>query len=245
MDFEIKGKRAVVFGGSKGLGRAVAQALVAEGAKVAIVSRDATNVKQTVEALGVVGLNGDVSVPGTSETLLREAAHTMGGPVDILVINTGGPAKGSVETLTVDDWQAAFNNLWLAAVESITTVLPGMKEAGWGRILVVTSIAAKEPQSGLLVSNSLRAGLLGMINSLSKDISKFGITINALMPGYTATDRMKELGVDAETFGARIPAGRLGKPSEFGAVAAFLASNQASYVTGQAIAIDGGYLNSI
>jgi 3-oxoacyl-[acyl-carrier protein] reductase len=133
----------------------------------------------------------------------------------------------------------------MSVIDAAQTVLPSMRERGWGRILAVTSVAAREPQPGLVVSNSLRAGLLGLVNSLSRDVAGDGITVNALLPGYTATDRMAELGVNDATMGAKIPAGRLGRPEEFAALAAFLASDRASYITGQAIAVDGGLLNSI
>jgi 3-oxoacyl-[acyl-carrier protein] reductase len=120
-----------------------------------------------------------------------------------------------------------------------------MRQRKWGRILAITSISAREPQPGLVISNSLRAGLLGLINSVSRDVAKDGITMNALLPGYTATERLTELGVDDATMGPKIPAGRIGKPEEFASLAAFLASERASYITGQAIAVDGGFLNSI
>lgn len=245
MDLKITGRRALVFGASKGLGKAVASELIAEGVKVAIVSRDPARIAATAAEIGAIGIAGDVSSPGTNATLVAQAAEALGGPIDILVTNTGGPPAGTFERMSAADWHKGFDNLWISTVESVLAVLPHMRQQKWGRILAITSIAAREPQPGLVISNSLRAGLLGLVNSVSRDVAKDGITMNALLPGYTATDRMRELGVDDATMGPKIPAGRIGTPEEFAALAAFLASERASYITGQAIAVDGGFLNSI
>ncbi|MFC4314491.1 SDR family oxidoreductase [Steroidobacter flavus] len=245
MDLKISNRRALVFGASKGLGKAVARELIAEGVQVAIVSRDPARVTVTAAEIGAIGIAGDVSKPGSSEALIAQAAKALGGPLDILVTNTGGPPAGPFERMTASDWQKGFDNLWMSTVESVLAVLPHMRERKWGRILAITSISAREPQPGLVISNSLRAGLLGLINSVSRDVAKDGITMNALLPGYTATERLTELGVDDATMGPKIPAGRIGRPEEFAALAAFLASDRASYITGQAIAVDGGFLNSI
>jgi len=244
MDLKISGRRALVFGASKGLGKAVARELVAEGVQVAIVSRDPERIAATAAEIGAIGIAGDVS-SGNCESLVAQAVKALGAPIDILVTNTGGPPAGSFERMSAANWQKGFDNLWMSTVESVLAVLPDMRQRKWGRILAITSISAREPQPGLVISNSLRAGLLGLINSVSRDIAKDGITMNALLPGYTATERLAELGVDDATMGPRIPAGRIGKPEEFAALAAFLASERASYITGQAIAIDGGFLNSI
>jgi len=133
----------------------------------------------------------------------------------------------------------------LSATESIVAALPGMKERRWGRILLVTSFAAREPMPHLTFSNGLRAGLLGLTKTVSNEIAGFGVTINCLLPGYTDTERLRELKIPADKITAQIPAGRLGRPEEFGALAAFLASEPAAYITGQAVACDGGALRSI
>jgi 3-oxoacyl-[acyl-carrier protein] reductase len=169
----------------------------------------------------------------------------LGGPIDILLVNTGGPSPATFDKIDDAQWRAGFESLWLSAVSPIRAALPGMQAQGWGRILLVTSIAAREPLPNLMMSNALRAGLHGMVNALSREIGADGITINALMPGYTLTERLKEAGFKAEDVAKTIPLGRIGKPEEFAALACFLASEQAGYITGQAITCDGGMLRSI
>lgn len=245
MDLQLSGRTALVFGGSRGLGRAIATELAQEGARVVITARDADRVARVAGEIGALALPGDLAEPGAGRRVVEAAAALLGRSPDILVTNTGGPPTGSFQTTTPEAWAAGFQSLWMAAVDSIQAALPAMKAQGWGRILAVTSVAAKEPQPGLVISNGLRAGLLGLLNTLSREVAGDGITVNALLPGYTATDRMAELGVDNATMGPKIPAGRLGEPAEFAALAAFLASGRASYITGQAIAVDGGLLHSI
>lgn len=245
MDLQLKGRTALVFGGSRGLGRAIAAEFAAEGAHVVIVARDPARVRRTADELGVQGLVGDVSIAGAARELVGQAAKLLGRSPDILVMNTGGPPPGTFEMVTRAAWQAGFENLWMSLVDGVQATLPSMRRNRWGRILAVTSVAAKEPQSNLIISNGLRAGILGLLNALSREVAGDGITVNALLPGYTNTDRMAELGIDDAKMGSKIPAGRLGDPAEFAALAAFLASGRASYITGQAIAVDGGLLNSI
>lgn len=245
MDLQLTDRTALVFGGSRGLGRAIAEELVREGVRVVIVARDAGRVSRVAAEIGALALPGDLSQPGSGMDLVRAAGDLLGRSPDILVANTGGPPKGSFQETTAETWAAGFQTLWMATVDAIQAALPAMQAQGWGRILAVTSVAAKEPQPGLVISNGLRAGLLGLLNSLSREVAGQGVTVNALLPGYTDTDRMAELGVDNATMGPKIPAGRLGDPAEFAALAAFLASGRASYITGQAIAVDGGLLNSI
>lgn len=245
MDFQIHGKTALVFGGSRGLGRAIATELAFEGVKVVIVARDATRVARVAHEIGCMALPGDLSLTGAGRALAEQAAELLGRMPVILVTNSGGPPTGSFEATTSVAWATGFQSLWMSTVDSIQAVLPAMKVNRWGRILAVTSVAAKEPQPGLVISNGLRAGLLGMLNTLSREVAADGITVNALLPGSSNTDRMAELGVDNASMGPKIPAGRLGEPAEFAALAAFLASVRASYITGQAIAVDGGFLNSI
>jgi 3-oxoacyl-[acyl-carrier protein] reductase len=245
MDLKLKGKRALVMGSSGGLGYAIAQALIEEGATVALNSRSPERLETAARALGTKHwVASDLSQPGAGAASVREAREKLGG-LDILVTNTGGPPKGSIFDLTSEQWQAGFQGLWLSATDAIREALPAMKAQKFGRILLVTSAAAKEPMPGLTVSNGLRAGLLGLTKSVSNEIAEFGITINSLLPGYTRTERLKELKIPEEKITSQIPARRLGEPHEMADLAAFLASERAAYITGQTIAVDGGYLHGI
>jgi 3-oxoacyl-[acyl-carrier protein] reductase len=243
VDFRIAGKKALVTGGSRGLGRAIAEALSTEGARVAICARDAAVVAKTARELRIAGYSCDISKRPEIDRLLGLVTDDF-GHIDILVLNTGGPPQSSFGSTRDDMWLAAFDSLWLSSVRLIRGCLPGMCANKWGRIILVTSISAKEPLEMLTISNAMRPGLHGLVNSLSREIAGMGVTINALMPGYTLTERLKDVGFGAEHL-AQIPAGRAGSPEDLGAVAAFLASDQAGYITGQAIACDGGYLRSI
>jgi 3-oxoacyl-[acyl-carrier protein] reductase len=242
MDLKLKGKRALVLGASSGLGRAIAEALVGEEARVAVVSRDEKRIAAAAKEIGAeFGLVGDLARAGEATRLVKEAAAKLGG-VDILLVNTGGPPKAPFAELSSDQWQEGFQTLWLSAIEAIQGVLPGMKARKWGRILFVTSVAAKEAMPGLTISNGLRAGILGLTRTLSNEVAAEGITVNALLPGYTRTERLKELNIPEEKITGHIPAGRLGEPDELAALAAFLASERAAYITGQSVACDGGFL---
>jgi 3-oxoacyl-[acyl-carrier protein] reductase len=242
MDLGIKGKGALVMGASAGIGRAIAAVLAREGAKVAICARDEGRLKEAQAATKAAAhVVCDLSRPGAGAQAVKEAASKLGADIEILVANTGGPPKGQFHEISPEAWQTGFQGLWMSAVDSIQAALPGMKAKKWGRILLVTSVAAKEPMAGLTVSNGLRAGLLGLAKSLSHEVASHGVTINALLPGFTRTERLKELGIAEEKMTGQIPARRLADPEELGALTAFLASQHAGYVTGQAITIDGGY----
>jgi 3-oxoacyl-[acyl-carrier protein] reductase len=244
MDLGIAGRTALVMGGSTGLGKATAKALVDEGVRVAICARGAERLAAAATELGATGIVADLSAPGAAAALVEDAAARLGA-LDILVVNTGGPPPRPFSALSDADWRTAFEGLWMSSVGAIRAALPGMQARGWGRIVLVTSIAAREPVPSLMLSNSLRAGLHGLVNALSKEVAASGITVNALMPGYTLTERLLDLKTDEATLAAQIPARRLGTAADFGAAAAFLASRQAGYITGQALAIDGGLLQSI
>jgi 3-oxoacyl-[acyl-carrier protein] reductase len=244
MDLGLRGRRALVMGASSGLGRATAECLAGEGVQVAISARGGQRLATAAQQLGAIGIASDVSVPGAAAALVAEAEKKL-GPLDILVVNTGGPPPGVFAELAEAAWRAAFDGLWMSAVGALQAALPGMRTRRWGRVIVVTSIAAREPVPNLLLSNSLRAGLHGLVNGLSKEVAADGVTINALLPGYTMTERLGELKLDFARLEAQIPARRLGTARDFGAVATFLASEQAGYITGQALACDGGLLQSI
>jgi 3-oxoacyl-[acyl-carrier protein] reductase len=245
MNLGIQGKRALVQGASSGLGYAIARALLREGVKVAICARPGERLKQAQAAMGAqAAIAADLSRPGESARAVAEARELLGG-LDILVVNTGGPPKAEILQASDDQWRDGVESLWMGAVGAIREALPPMMQQKWGRILLVTSAAAREPMAGLTISNGLRAGLLGLTKSISNEVAHAGVTINALLPGYTDTERLRELGIPPEKIAAVIPARRLGRPEEFAATAAFLASEPAAYITGQALAVDGGFLRGI
>ncbi len=245
MDLGIQDKRALVMGSSSGLGRAIAAALAAEGVKVALCARNPGRLQEAAAQIpDAIAFPCDLSKPDAATHLVKEVQHALGG-VDILVTNTGGPPTGNFPEVTDEQWQTGFQGLFLSAADAIRAVLPAMRRQRWGRILMVTSLSAREPIARLTISNAIRAGLVGLANSISREVAGDGVTINALLPGYTDTERLRELGRDLNELAATIPAGRLGHPDELGALAAFLASEQAAYITGQAIAVDGGFLRSI
>src|SRR5262245_16769141 len=244
MDLGIKGRRALVMGASRGLGRACAEALIAEGTVTAICARDKQRLDSAAREIGAQAFPADLSKAGAATQLVSDVIVRFGG-LDILVVNTGGPPARTFDKTSDQDWREAFEGLWMSSVAAIRATLPDMRERKWGRILLITSIAAREPVPNLMLSNALRAGLHGLVNTLSKECAAEGITVNALMPGYTLTERLVELGIKEAETAARIPAGRMGRPAEFAALAAFLASDRAGYITGQAIACDGGLLQGI
>ena len=261
MDFGLRGRVAIVAAGSKGLGLAVAHELAAEGASVVICARGQEALDAACAAIRIAGgqahaVVADVSRPDDISRVVEEAQRVF-GPVGILVTNSGGPRSGKFDSLSPADWDDATRVLLTSAVTFAREVLPGMRAARWGRILNITSIAAKQPVDGLMLSNSLRAGVIAFARTLATEVATDGITVNNLLPGYTRTERVVEL---SEQIAAReglapaavvtrmeseIPMKRLGEPREFAALAAFLASDRASYITGQSIAVDGGWIRSL
>ncbi len=245
MDLGLKGKRVLIQGSSGGLGFSIAKAFADEGAIVVICSRDEERIQQAASKIpGAIGIACDLTQKGAGSQLVKKVIEKLGG-VDILVTNTGGPPKGPFTALSLDSWQTGFDQLYMSAVESMLAVLPGMKAQKWGRILLSTSTAAKEPIAGLTISNSLRPGLLGLMKSVALEVAADGVTVNALLPGYTKTDRLAELGISEDSLVRDIPAGRLGTAEEYAALAVFLGSRQAGYITGQAIAGDGGLIRGL
>lgn len=245
MDLGIKDKKALVFASSEGLGKAVAEALIAEGANVILSSRSEDKLSSTTSEIGASGfIPSDLSRKGAGRMLVKEAIKRLGG-IDILVTNAGGPPAGTFKDISVEQWENSYQSLFMSLIEAIHEAAPEMKKSKWGRILMITSVAGKEPVKNLTISNSLRAGVHGLANTLSKELGPDGITVNALLPTYTETQRLIDLNRKEEDMIAQIPVGRLGKPEEFGKLAAFLASEHAGFITGQAIAYDGGSLSSI
>lgn len=262
MDLGLENKVALVGGSSAGLGRAIAGELAGEGARVILCARHAERLaaaRQAIEEASgsrVVAVVADLSTAEGIERVVRESAHHFEG-VDILVTNVGGPPPGKFEELTSQMWRDAFHLTLESAVNLVREILPGMKKRGWGRILNVTSIAVKQPVENLMLSNSLRAAVTGFARTLANEVAPFGITVNNILPGYTRTERLKELAAkiaiqksvsekDAYLgWEQEIPMGRLGEPREFAALAAFLASERASYITGTSITVDGGWVRSL
>lgn len=262
MDLGLKGKVAFVAAASKGLGRAIAEELAAEGASLALNARGSDVLDSTCRQIEsstsskVLALPGDVSSSEQVDAMVRQAIGHF-GRIDILVTNAGGPPSGAFETLTPEMWQSAVELTLLSVVNLTRAVLPGMKDRRWGRIINVTSIAVKQPVHGLMLSNSLRSAVTGFARTLANEVAPFGVTVNNLLPGYTRTERVTQLsaatakreGISEAQAVARweseIPMGRLGEPREFAAMAAFLASDRASYITAGSIAVDGGWIRSL
>ena len=242
MDLQLKGKRALVMGSSTGLGRAVAEALIAEGVDVILCARSEEKLQKAVKEIGArAGIVADLTKAGVAKNLIEKSIQTLGG-LDILVTNTGGPQKNNFQDVTREQWHTDFQSLWMSVIESLNAVLPSMRQQKFGRILMITSLAAKEPLAGLTTSNGFRAGLSGLAKSIVNEVASDGITINLLLPGYTATDRLKELKLTDEKIRQLVPAGRLGEPRELADLACFLSSPRAGYINGQSIVVDGGAL---
>jgi 3-oxoacyl-[acyl-carrier protein] reductase len=245
MDLNIRGKKALVFASSEGLGKAIAKELIVEGAEVLISSRSIEKLSSAAREIGAAGfIPCDLLSRGAASGLTKSAIEKLGG-LDILVTNAGGPPTGKFDAIQNEHWESSFQSLFMSVVESIQIAVPEMSKSKWGRIIMITSVAAKEPIPNLTISNALRAGVHGLINSVSKEIGVNGITINALMPTFTQTERLKELRPNAQEMLDKIPMKRLGRPDELGKLAVFLASDHAGYITGQAIAYDGGSLAGI
>ena len=249
MDLGIDGRVALVMGASKGIGRGIAGALAAEGARVAIASRSRERIDRAAEEIGgdVTPFVADTSDRDRMAELPGEVAATL-GPVDILVVNTGGPPAGGALDLGPADWEGAYRSLVLAPRVLVGAAVPSMRERGWGRIVNVGSSSTREPIPGLALSNSHRMAAIGFLKTLAREIAPDGVTVNTVATGKIVTDRLAELAgsmaAAEEMARADVPAGRLGTPEEFGDLVAFLCSERAAYVTGTVIPIDGGLLRS-
>jgi 3-oxoacyl-[acyl-carrier protein] reductase len=261
MDFGIQGKVALVMASSRGLGQAMAVALAREGVKVAVTGRNAEGLQQSIDLIEAAGgkalaLNWDLANASVIDGLISKVEKEL-GPIDILINNTGGPpptpAAGQDPTL----WQKSFNDMVLSLIAITDRVLPGMRQRKWGRIITSTTSGAIAPIKNLAISNTLRAALLAWSKTLATEVATDGITVNIIMPGRVATDRLRQLDEarakrENITYEAvvkaslsQIPMGRYGDPKEYGDAAAFLASQNASFITGTVMRIDGGQIQAI
>ena len=251
VDLGLAGRVYVVSGGSRGLGRAAAEALVADGAQVVLGARDEAAVERAAQELGgrahAVGITADLGRAAAAQRLV-EAAHTAYGGLDGALISVGGPPPGSALETEEEAWRAAFESVFLGALR-LTRQVAGAVGAEGGSIALVLSSSVRAPIPGLAVSNGLRPGLAGLVKTLANELGPRNIRVNGLLPGRVATDRTIEIdqasgdpGEAARRALARIPLGRYGEPAEFGRVAAFVLSPAASYVTGSMVTVDGGMI---
>ena len=262
MEFGLAGKTALVAASSRGLGRAVADELAREGANLLICARTVAPLEEARQAIHdetgseVVAVPANLTDPADVERLIETAVAEF-GRVDILVTNTGGPPPGPFESHSVEAWNAAVEQNLNSVLNLTRAVLPAMKEAGWGRIINITSVAVKQPIDGLILSNAVRAAVTGFAKTLANEVASAGITVNNVMPGFTRTERLDALAANiSETQGITVeeafarwegqsPMGRIGEPKELAALVAFLASERASYITGTSIPVDGGFIQGL
>jgi len=261
MDLGLRDRVAIVGAASKGIGKAVALGLAREGARVAMFSRDAASIeaagREVADETGadVLALPADVTRLEDHRSVV-DAALARWGRIDVLFNNAGGPPPGAFSDADDDAWQRAFELNLLSTIRLSRLVIPTMREQGWGRILNLTSTSIRQPIDNLILSNALRSGVAAMAKTLSSELAPDGITVNTIAPGRIETDRLRQ--VDAATAIAKniapdalrresealIPTRRYGRPEELAAAVVFLASEQASYITGQILAVDGGLIRS-
>lgn len=261
MDFGIKGQGAVIAAASKGLGRACAVALAAEGVNVAVFARDLDALKETAAAarahgVQAVAIQADVTQPEQIRQVVDRAATEL-GRLDILVCNAGGPPPGKFADVNEAQWEQAFHLNLMSVVRLVNAALPHMRRQGGGRIINLVSTSVREPIDGLILSNSIRSGVIGLAKTLSQELGPDHITVNNIITGSIMTDRQRslrartaqQLGISVEEaikmVEKNIPLGRLGEPGELAALVAFLASRQAAYITGASIPVDGGIMKGI
>jgi len=262
VDLGLKGRVAIVTGSSKGIGKAIGLGLAGEGVKVAICARDESQLIRTAREMESVTRSKILPVPADltrQEDIERliGSTHKAFGRIDILVNNTGGPPSGAFLDTSDQEWQKALDSLLFSVVRSCRLVVPYMRTRKWGRIINMTSFAAKQPADKLVLSNSLRAGILGLTKTLSNELAPDGILVNAVCPGFTHTSRLEELakwraGQTQKTYEdvildwqEGIPIGRMAQPKEIADLVVFLASERAGYITGAVIQVDGGLTRSL
>ena len=249
MDLGLEGKVALVTGASKGLGRAIAAELAAEGARVAVSSRSRERIEEAGASMGAVAFVHDAAEVDDAARLVADVESEL-GPIDLLVCNTGGPPSGADALgFTREQWQQAYTSLVLGPMALIEAVLPGMRERGFGRVVNVVSAGVREPIPNLMLSNAHRVSMINAFKTLARQVAADGVTLNSVLPGRIDTDRIIELTGSREAAEAfareEVPAGRMGTVEEFAAVATFLCSARASYVTGETIVVDGRLTRSV
>jgi len=253
MDMGLRDRVALVCASSRGIGRAAAEALAAEGAKLALCARDEATLEATAAAIRATGTEvlivaADLGKREDVDRVMRETLARY-GRLDILINNTGGPPPGRFEAHDDAAWQAAFETLLLSVVRLTRLAIPEMRARHWGRIITVTSTSVKQPIANLVLSNSLRAAVTGLAKTLSLELAADGITVNTVAPGRILTDRLLSLYGDEETTrrtaGQGVPMGRVGEPADMGNAILYLCSEQAGYVTGVTLQVDGGLIQGL
>lgn len=262
MDLGLQGKVALIAGGSQGLGKAVAMEMSREGARIAICALDDPELPSAVEEIRqatggeVMGIPADVSDSEQAKGFVRKALEHY-GTADILVNNAGGPPDKTFLEIDDDLWNFGVRLNLMSTIVMTREVVPTLISKRWGRIINMTSVAVKQPIDGLILSNTVRLGVIGMAKTLSNELAPYNITVNNVCPGYTMTERVRKLAIDVakkkgttpeeivKSWAASNPMGRLGTPEEFSALVAFLASERAGYITGTSIQIDGGYYKGV
>jgi 3-oxoacyl-[acyl-carrier protein] reductase len=246
MDLGIEGKRAAVAASSAGLGLASAQALASAGVRVAISGRDPDRLAAALATLAPVAggahvaLRADVATTDGAIAFVEEARAALGG-IDVLVPNAGGPPAGTFSSTPLDAYLPALELNLLSTVAMCHAAVPAMREQGWGRVIAITSVSVRQPIPTLILSNTARAGVTGFLKTLATEVAADGVTVNSVQPGLHATDRLLSLhDGDTDALAAGVPTRTVGRAEDFGAVVAFLCSDQARFVTGAAVPVDGG-----
>jgi 3-oxoacyl-[acyl-carrier protein] reductase len=239
LDLGIEGRRAAVAGASAGLGLSAARALRDAGCEVAICGRDRARVENAAAGIGAVPIVADVGSTDGATKFVEDALAALGG-VDILVANAGGPPRGGFDDVPFAEYARALQLNLLSTIAMCHAAVPGMRSRGWGRVVGITSVTVRQPSPTLILSNTARAGATAFLKTLALEIGRDGVTVNTVQPGFHATDRLLELGIDAEALAATVPVRRVGDPDDFGRIVAFLCSESARFVTGASVPVDGG-----